>query len=208
VRTANLNAFEKSYLYLGNLLAYDNSPLNHKSHRIFLERAISICYNINQAEATKELFTHYKENDYNNIQEKDLTFDEFVLGGLIKTLKFNTVKETSALIQSVITSNFKSAEARNHDMANGLRNRAFKMYSSHQKQYGNSSKRLPPFKEMEAALKSALYQSTPSRMKQLDEALKITRKTKRKTIKTKLIHNKINYELAYTIELIQPIPKY
>ena len=89
-----------------------------------------------------------------------------------------------ALIQSILTSSFKAVESSNYERYKGLRNRAMLMYRLHQKEWANTSKALPKFKELEKAAKAGLYSKNESRMQKLEYALDSARQSKRKKIAT------------------------
>ena len=183
-RSPNIAALARIHRYYDALLEFEQSRRNHKSHEYFLQRAITICYNMNQSEAARELFFHYKENNYNGSEEKDISFNEFILGAMVSTLKSNTFKENKALIESVLISSIRNAEAGNFEMSQGLRNRAMLMYRVHQKEWGKTSQKLPKFQFLEKSAKLSLAGNDESRLERMEKSLSEAIKSERKKIAT------------------------
>ena len=174
IRTTNIQALPTIHHYYDKLLISKNDRKTRKSHDTFITRSIGICYNMNQLQASRELFSIYKSFS----GEEDLTFEEFILGSMIKTLKSSTFKETRALIESLLIKSYKSAESLNHEMSMGLRNRAMLMYRLYQKEYGNSSAKLPKFRDIDKSAKISLYGTNTEKLNTLEKFLEETTKTK------------------------------
>lgn len=177
IRTTHVQALPSVHHFYDELLALAPSRRNRKSHDYFIERAAIVCYNMNQTQAAKELFSIFKHAS----GQKDATFEEFILGSMLNTLRSKTFKETQSLIESLLVSSYKASEALNHEMSMGLRNRAMMMYRIYQKEYGKSSKRLPKFQALDKSAKISLYGKDTKKLDSLETLLKVT--TQQKVIK-------------------------
>ncbi|WDE95950.1 hypothetical protein PQO03_09505 [Lentisphaera profundi] len=180
IRTTHVQALPSVHHFYDELLAVDSSRRNKKAHDYFIERAAIICYNMNQTQAAKELFSIYKYAS----GQKDATFEEFILGSMINTLRSSTVKETKSLIESLLISSYKAAEALNHEMSMGSRNRAMMMYRIYQKQYSKSSKRLPKFGELDQSAKKNLYGGNKKKLNNLELLFKTSQSIKAPKVST------------------------
>jgi hypothetical protein len=181
-RGSNMDGLAKIHRYYDDLLAFDPSARNHKSHRIFLENAITICYNSNQSEAARDLFEHYSENNYSG--DKNLTYEQFILTGMMNTIKRGTAKESLAIVEAILKNSFNAARSQNYELSQGLRNRAFLVWKTHNKLYGKSSKALPSIREIEKSARENYAGGNTDRALDLENAIEKALKTKRPKIAT------------------------
>ena len=181
-RGANMDGLAKIHRYYDDLIAFDPSRRNHKSHRIFLENAITICYNSNQSEAARDLFEHYSENNYSD--DKSLTYEKFILTGMMNTINRGTAKESLAIVEAILKNSFNAARSQNYELSQGLRNRAFLFWKTHNKLYGKSSKALPSIREIEKSARATFAGGNADRALDLEKAMDKALKTKRPKIAT------------------------
>ena len=181
-RSANMQGLAKIHRFYDDLLAFDPSRKNHKSHSTFLENAITICYNSNYSDEARQLFEHYAENNYSG--DPDLTFEQFILGGMMKTINRGTAKESLAVIESILRNSFLAAYMQNYQKANGLKNRAYLFWKLHNRKYKGTSKALPSIRELEKTARKTFSRGDKRRAERLDKALEKALKTKRPKIAT------------------------
>ena len=175
-----MDGLAKIHRYYDDLLAFDPSSQNHRSHRVFLEKAITICYNSNQSEAARSLYDHYTENNYSG--NKNQTYEQFILGSMTNTMKRNNSKASLAIIEAILKNSFTAARSQNYELSQGLRNRAFLYWRIYHKKFKGTASALPNIREIEQRAKATYAGGNSERKFDLEQAMEKALKTKRPKI--------------------------
>ena len=174
MRTHNLEMVPRILDYFTFALSeYDAGSRDYKmadnAKRDFLERAAVICYNYNQMDAANSLFEQYK--GYLERDGRTMSFEQFIVQGMERSLKQENYKSRRAFLESIITKALEDAALGEWGRYQGYTKLIRMIYKMHQRKHANSPARLlPPLNEI---INSAKQSYAKKKNKTEDDLAKI-----------------------------------
>ena len=176
MRTHNLEMLPRILDYFTFALGEYDSDSNayrmaDNAKRDFLERAAVICYNYNQMDAANELFNQYEE--YLEREGRSMSFQQFIVQGMERSLKQENYKSRRAFLESIITKALEDASLGEMGRYQGYTKLIRMIYNMHQKKHANSPARLlPPLSDIIISAKKSYAKKKNKTENDLNEIIK------------------------------------